>query len=470
MSILKTYLANVASAIKEKKGTSELINAQNFASEILSIQGGASLNLAYSLTPPTDTSKIWLQCEEPSSVEVQNYLGKASVGNVDNWGGIDNPVPSHSDFSIFYYSSCYIGNNQIAIVGYNHIRIYNLTTKSYIADYTISVGTSSYYTSNVLFKDNVLYFGYQGCLYSFDLSTQTLTILRNFGTSSHNINYMFFNGNNYIDIFEYYSYSNGTSYHYRYNLNTNEYSTILSKSGSYFNRAIYAIKVNNTVYNFDMYKTTSTNYYYWKYNVSSNTFSDFTSFYDFMTKLGYNYYSVSYPIYDNERYIYLIGAWINGTGSDLIIKYDTVNDSFELLNNKLLGIKYNHFSLLIDNQVYMFGGQDGRKNQLDYFGISFPLNTDKVLITTNPDKTNNYLPLINTDKLKLNSNIASAYKGNAENLAEKVNAYYYDGTTWKGINCEDYVESESSGTGGGLNGGGGDATTDPVNPDTPVEI
>lgn len=86
MSNLKSYLTTIADAIREKKGTTELIPASNFASEILSIQGGGSLNVTYSLTPPTDTSKIWLQCAEPQSVEVQNYLGEASVGEVANYG------------------------------------------------------------------------------------------------------------------------------------------------------------------------------------------------------------------------------------------------------------------------------------------------------------------------------------------------------------------------------------------------
>ena len=169
MSTLESYLTTIADAIREKKGTTEPINASNFASEILSIQGGGSLNVAYSLTPPTDTSKIWLQCAEPQAVEVQNYLGECAVSNVANWGVIENPVAGHSSFYSGYFSTCYIGNNQIAIVGYNHIRIYDLTTKAYIADYTISVGTSSYYT-NVLFKDNVLYFGYNTYLYKYDLS------------------------------------------------------------------------------------------------------------------------------------------------------------------------------------------------------------------------------------------------------------------------------------------------------------
>ena len=130
MSTLESYLTTIADAIREKKGTSVPIKASNFASEILSIQGGGSLNVAYSLTPPTDTSKIWLQCAEPSGVEVQNYLGECAVSSVANYGGISNPVSSFSNFYSGYYSSCYIGNNQIAIVGYNHIRIYDLTTKS----------------------------------------------------------------------------------------------------------------------------------------------------------------------------------------------------------------------------------------------------------------------------------------------------------------------------------------------------
>ena len=131
MSSLKSYLTTKADAIRAKKGTTELIKAKNFASEILSIQGGGSLNVAYSLTPPTDTSKIWLQCAEPSGVEVQNYLGEVSVGEVANWGGIDNPVSSYNEFPFYgYFGSCYIGNNQMAIVGRGHIRIYDLTSKS----------------------------------------------------------------------------------------------------------------------------------------------------------------------------------------------------------------------------------------------------------------------------------------------------------------------------------------------------
>lgn len=454
MSTLKSYLTTIADAIRQKKGTTEPINASNFASEILSIQGGGSLNVAYSLTPPTDTSKIWLQCAEPQGVEVQNYLGECAVSNVANWGGIDNPVAEHSIFISRYYSTCYIGNNQIAIVGYNHIRIYDYITKSYIADYTISVGTSSYY-SNVIYKDNVLYFGYgegygAGYLYSYNLITQTLTNLSTICGNDFYPRYIFFNNESEIDIL--YSYYNGTGYRKRYNLDTKETETIASSisTSSYghfgaMNReknGDITIKVNKYIYTF-IYSST----HRLKYNLSSNKIEEFTSFKNFCTDLGISDFAYSSVVYDGERYIYIIGGGPINSKYDNIIKYDTLNDTFEILEQKLLSGKYQHFSVLVDNRVYMFGGSTdstnntyGRPNQIDYFDLSYPLPQNNAIITTNTVNTDNSLPLINTEKLKLNSNIASAYLGNANNLAEKVNAYYHNGNGWVGINCDDYRE------------------------------
>lgn len=439
MSTLKSYLATIADAIRQKKGTTEPINAGNFASEILSIQGGGSLNVAYSLTPPTDTSKIWLQCAEPQGVEVQNYLGECAVSNVANWGAIDNPVDGYSSFYCGYYNIGYIGNNQIAIVGYNHIRIYDLTSKSYIADYTISVGTGNIYT-NVLFKDSVLYFGYENYLYRYDLTTQTITN----STFSYPIKYIFFSKDNEIDAFTYYS--NGICYRYRYNINSNSRVTVASVSGNYFDKIFTSnsfpiVKIGNYVYNLNY------NYGVWKYDLLNDTITTITTMADFVTNtIGGSSYTGYYAIGDNERYIYLVGGSTNKkTKYNQICRYDTINDSFELLEKKLLDGKYRHFVMLIDNRVYIFGGANdtstsskyGRVNQIDYFDLQYTLPQNNAILTIN-NKTDKYLPLINTEKLKINSNISSAYLGNADNLAEKVNAYHHNGYGWVGINCEDY--------------------------------
>lgn len=455
MSTLKSYLTTIADAIREKKGTTEPINAKNFVSEILSIQGGGSLNVAYSLTPPTDTSKIWLQCAEPSGVEVQNYLGEVSVSNVANYGEIDNPVSDYSNFRNGDYGICYIGNNQIAIVGYNHIRIYDLTSKSYIADYTISVGANAYY-ANVLFKDNVLYFVYAETttfyIYSFDFTTEKLTKLTTVSSSSW---FLFLYDNGEKDKLYYmYMYSGGANNQtriYSYDISKNESKSLINVYKNILptgNTSKNSIKIGNYLYCFIL---SSSQDYHIKINLNDLTLNILSGYKEFMNSLGITSLSSVQPIFDGERYVYIIGGNGSKDGtnfySDLIVKYDTINDTCELLNQKLIQAKYNHFSLLVDNRVYMFGGNTdstnnkyGRANQIDYFDISYPLPQNNAIITTNTVNTDNNLPLINTEKLKLNSNIASAYLGNADNLAEKVNAYYWNGTKWVGINCDDYTE------------------------------
>ena len=397
MSTLESYLTTIADAIREKKGTTEPIKAKNFASEILSIQGGGSLNVAYSLTPPTDTSKIWLQCAEPQAVEVQNYLGECAVSNVANWGTIDNPVDGDSKFYCGYYPSCYIGNNQIAIVGYNHIRIYDLTSKSYIADYTISVGINDSY-SNVIYKDNILYFGYGYQFYSFDLETQILKSLGIPNWNSSYSRYISFGSNNNI-FYAFYA-NSSTSYVYKYDIKTSEYTTLWTFSEKYFDTINKfdnnKILINNTFYNF-FYYIENGNKYDFKFNLLNGKFSDFTSLENFANSQGWTQYRRQSLVYDGERYVYLIGGSIiksgetNITPLNDIVRYDAINDTFERLGVSLLGAKRNHFSLLIDNRAYIFGGDitDGftRPNQIDYFDISYPLPQNNAIITTNTINT-----------------------------------------------------------------------------------
>ena len=417
-------------------------NAENliaYGKTLFGIEGalksGASLNIHYSDTPPADTSKLWLNCNEPSGVEIQNYLGECAVSNVLEYGTIENPTTS-SYFYYSYFSTCYIGNNQIAIVGYNHIRIYDLVSKSYIADYKISVSTASGYT-NVILKDNVLYFGRYKELYSFNLTTQTLTKLYEYDE----INYIAFYTDNEIDLYSYDDYRS-SSYVYRFNLTNNTATQILYvyNESYFYNISSSTVKANDTLYNFNYYSA-------WKYVDNANSITYFTSFTDFI-KNTFNSTTFAYSsaIYDNERYIYLIGGGNGTIGYDSLIKYDTVNDTFELLDTKLLSGKYNALSVLVDNRVYFFGGSNstssgyGRTNYIDYFDLKYPLNENNAIVTTNAINTDVMVNLINEDTFKLKSNVASAYIGNADNLAEKVNAYYHNGNAWLGINTVDPFE------------------------------
>ena len=93
---------------------------------------------------------------------------------------------------------------------------------------------------------------------------------------------------------------------------------------------------------------------------------------------------------------------------------------------------------------YIFGGSEsgtnyGRTNYIDYFDLKYPLNENNAIVTIN-NHTDSVVTLINEDTIKLKSNVASAYIGNSENLAEKVNAYYHDSKAWLGINTSNPFE------------------------------
>ena len=89
-------------------------------------------------------------------------------------------------------------------------------------------------------------------------------------------------------------------------------------------------------------------------------------------------------------------------------------------------------------------------------------------LLTSLSKKRSYCLLINTNKITFED--LKKYFKTLRPHPFIQNAYYYDGSKWVGINCEDYREPESGGTGGGISGGG-DVTTDPEIPvDKPVEI
>ena len=82
---LTDFLTGVADAIRTKKGTSGLINPQDFESEIASISSGVDLNIAYGLTPPSDTTKLWVESETiPTKVNCISNIDSIKNGTTVN--------------------------------------------------------------------------------------------------------------------------------------------------------------------------------------------------------------------------------------------------------------------------------------------------------------------------------------------------------------------------------------------------
>lgn len=409
-----------------------------------------SLNLLYGTTPPSDIAKIWIATNEPESIEIQTEdipIEEYLVGEVKNYGDIDTPnTETSTDFYNGLYGSCYMEDYKIILVGYGHIFIYDLEKNIYTLDLDLTSYETFSYIDSVIYRDNVIYFVSYSEMYSVNLKTKEFV---NLGFPEVHpdgdqytiaLKYIFFNGDDKIDCLCSFSSAN---YLYRYKISTGEFTQIKTINRDYFSLSYMnrnpnsSIVVGKYLYNFNCDTVTTNNIHYMKYNLNTENVEEFTSLKDFVTNtLGVPTFSGTSAVYDGKRFIYLIGGgrYSNRTytGYRNITKYDTLNDSFEILEHKLLGYKHMCFSYLINNRVYMFGSYVGsnnigtRVNNIDYFDIYYPLTENNAIIVINPKKADNAYKLIDSKNLKLYKNLKNVYMGNSENKAEQVNIYKYN--------------------------------------------
>lgn len=78
---IQDFLTDVADAIREKKGTTDLINPQDFSNEIASIEvGGGGIHIGS--TEPSDDDSIWIDLNEetpPSINEIAKGIADVAV-------------------------------------------------------------------------------------------------------------------------------------------------------------------------------------------------------------------------------------------------------------------------------------------------------------------------------------------------------------------------------------------------------
>ena len=416
------------------------------------VSNNVSLNVSYCATPPSDITKVWIATNEPESVEIQTEDIPADeylVSEVKNYGDIDTPnTETSTNFYNGLYGSCYMEDYKIILVGSGHVFIYDLEKKIYTLDLDLtSYKMFSGNISSIIYRDNIIYFVSYSEMYSVNLKTKELVDL-GFPKDYPNgdgyfisISYIFFNGDDKIDCLCSFSSAN---YLYRYKISTGEFTQIKTINRDYFklgymthNNPNSSIIVGKYLYNFNCDTITTDNIHYMKYNLNTENVEEFTSLKDFVTNtLGVPTFAGTSAVYDGKRFIYLIGGgrYYNReyTGYRNITKYDTLNDSFEILEYKSLGYKYMCFSYLINNRVYMFGSYVGsnnigtRVNKIDYFDIYYPLTENNAIIVINPEKVDNAYKLIDSENLKLYKNLENAYIGNSENKAKQVDIYKYN--------------------------------------------
>lgn len=79
---IQDFLTDVADAIREKKGTTDLINPQDFSNEIASIEVGGGGGIHIGSTEPNDDDSIWIDITEktpPSINEIAKGIADVAV-------------------------------------------------------------------------------------------------------------------------------------------------------------------------------------------------------------------------------------------------------------------------------------------------------------------------------------------------------------------------------------------------------
>ena len=410
-------------------------------------EGGGSLNVAYSLTPPTDTSKIWLQCAEPSGVEVQNYLNSVTSGEFtylkNNYTSIISSV-----LSLFKYSDTEIG----ALHNDKKLRTYDINTGEVTRELSF---TPTYTLLRSCYRlDNYLYYTSYSNAYIYleklNLTTLETSVLIKITDDNMYSYYMFMRENDNDNLYICTDYPNRGWYYYiyKYSISNNTYTKLIEKSGSsaywylldkytqcYYNGCLYAFCItNNSTYN----KA-------YKFNLDTGEATQLTNVEALSSLTTTNgitstEYASSF-VFDN--FMYIVGCNDSRNKKDRIIRINLATDEAEITNEYLLGSGsgYNS-SIAIDNIAYIFrtvSTDGGNLYTIQKYTYKQTLEQNKSVITTDT-LFNNNVNLIISDKLNLSVNLHNAYLGNANNLAEKVNAYYYNGSKWVGINCDDYRE------------------------------
>lgn len=120
---IQDFLTDVADAIREKKGTTDLINPQDFSSEISSIEVGGGGGIHIGSTEPSDDDSIWIDITEdtpPSIIEISRDIR-------------DEAIPMINENSINYINEQnYQNEEQVKdIVNDTIVKVEELTLSTY---------------------------------------------------------------------------------------------------------------------------------------------------------------------------------------------------------------------------------------------------------------------------------------------------------------------------------------------------
>lgn len=385
--------------------------------------GGAKLNIAYGDTAPEDTSKLWVKTTEPDSVEISPDFG---YGEAVQTIGVASGFPTSN-------ITCEDGD-YLYINGSSKIEKYNKKTLEKVENTNIpdvnlmQVSNGILYCTRRIYIDGSNQYFYRATLYAIDLSTNTETELKS-GLEHLGGNLIIYNNKIYLigGGYEYVYRSGGWNYTYPasdkitiYDISTKIVENISYPYGRWYSRCCL---IGNNVFVF---------------GGKTRVNGDGGDRYNQIIKINLDTKTVTkcnavLPIATSQMGVSNLGNYIYISGGDktsqIVYRYDTVNDTIEQVNVTLEHARTACATFFNGTELCLLGSNA----IVDKLQIDVPLSSMKLKIIS--DWLNNQFAVINGSS-KVMIGVNKVFKGDENNKAKEVTAYVHDGTNWHTLDGE----------------------------------
>lgn len=412
--------------------------------------GGADLNLAYALTPPSDTSKIWVKCDTPSKVEVVGNVNTRFLSSGKPYQIVKNQNIPLTFTGYYHVSGIKCGDRYIFIQS-NTAQILGETTgASYFKQYyngnvtNKSMGESSMLGRTAIRNNDtsftaIFLWGTQTYFKTYELINDNWTFTKEKSINSSGGLYWCKSDNYYYVM----NYGSNTLYITKVDIETASITNINIAVSStpvfpstvpivYYNGALYFIGANGSL-------SSSANYSLYKWVDGTSSFSKVADLISNITTVGV----WEMNIYNGKIIISQIGQ--SNQVNKLII-YNIETNEVETINiNNSGGVTIIDYAT---GDIELWGGYDINytRKTIDF---NYVLEKDTLNILTGEANNNELLPIIDTPNLVFNLPLTNALLGDVNNIAEPVLMFKYKNGYWNGINNVNWqtsINEETSGT------------------------
>lgn len=393
--------------------------------------GGASLNIHYGDTEPSDTSMLWCKCDEPSGVLVSPNMPSGDSENTIN-------LFSNMVLGMAKFDTASIGSNIYVlggIYGGTNATIYKTDITNGESSIVTHLSTGKYGVGASGIGTRIYMFGgeyYQNSwkksaeIIKFDTQTKANTVLSTaLSVGKRYLNVICVGTNIYI-----FGGQTSSAHSDVIEIFDTETETISTSSVAlpYGMSCIGSVAIGTKIYLFGGY--------------NNNQYFDIIQVFDTETEtltalpvvLPTTLAGMGVGAIGNK--IYLFGGQIDSnTYSNAIYMFDTETDSISTsliaLPNSIgyMGVE------TIENEIYILGGTDASKT---YYDTIFKVESETIVNLENgkawvySNSSENLFDILNGN-VAMQIGVTKVYKGNSDNKGEVVDSYLYKDGAWSPI-------------------------------------